>query len=169
MLEKIVTLLYLSGDPLSLSDIAKVLGATEQDVEAVLPEVDKGLRAIGLALLNAKDGISIVTQATQAPLVEAFWKEELEGELTPATLQVLTLVAYLGSPTREEISYIRGVQSSQSIRTLSVRGLITRQGETCSLTGEALKHLGVTKNEELPDYEKIHTSLTEKLSSRDAA
>lgn len=81
---------------------------------------------------------------------------------------MLTLVAYLGSPTREEISYIRGVQSSQSIRTLTVRGLIVRQGEVCTLTSDALKQLGVTKVEELPDYDTLHASLVEKLESRTA-
>ena len=80
---------------------------------------------------------------------------------------MLTLVAYLGTPTREEISYIRGVQSAQSIRTLTVRGLINREGEKCVLTDDALKQLGVTKSENLPDYETIHTSLTEKLSARE--
>jgi segregation and condensation protein B len=99
--------------------------------------------------------------------VESFWKEELKGELTPAALQVLTLVAYMGEPTREQISYIRGVQSSQSIRTLTVRGLLTRTGEVCVLSLDACKQLGITKPEELPDYETIHKELTEKITTRE--
>jgi chromosome segregation and condensation protein ScpB len=78
------------------------------------------------------------------------------------------LVAYLGNPTREEISYIRGVQSSQSVRTLTVRGLISRTGEKCSLTSDAMRHLGITKVEELPDYENIHKNFLEKLETREA-
>jgi segregation and condensation protein B len=131
-----------------------------------IEELENALKGIGLALLKSNDGLSIVTDPSQASLVETFWTKELEGDLTPATLQVLTLVAYLGNPTREEISYIRGVQSSQSIRTLTVRGLITRQGEVCALSGDALKELGITKVEELPDYEALHSSLSEKLSAR---
>lgn len=166
MLQKLVTVLYLSGEPIKTDILAKLLSTTKEEVEKHIDELSSSLQTIGLALLNSPDGLSIVTQSVQAPLVEAFWKEELQGELTPATLQVLTLVAYLGTPTREEISYIRGVQSSQSIRTLTVRGLIARQGETCTLTGEALKQLGVTKVEELPEYEKLHASLIEKLEAR---
>ena len=168
MLQKLVTVLYLSGEPLPIATVASIIGVTAKEIEEHLDELSKALTDIGLALLQSNDGLSIVTQSAQAPLVQAFWKEELQGELTPASLQVLTLVAYLDNPTREEISYIRGVQSSQSIRTLTVRGLISRQGETCSLTGDALKHLGITKPEELPDYSAVHASLSEKLKVRDS-
>ena len=167
MLQKLVTILYLSGEPLPLPIISKIIGCSVKEIEEKIPELENALTGVGLSLLRSNDGLSIVTQSSNAPLVEAFWKEELQGELTPASLQVLTLVAYLDNPTREEISYIRGVQSSQSIRTLTVRGLISRQGEICSLTGEALKHLGVTKPEELPDFTTIHTSLSEKLKTRE--
>jgi hypothetical protein len=47
-----------------------------------------------------------------------------------------------------------------------VRGLITRVGEICSLTADSLKQLGITKVEELPEYEKMHSDLLEKLQSR---
>jgi segregation and condensation protein B len=166
MLQKIVTLLFLSGEPMKIESLATLLNVRKEEIESHVDEVGNALTEIGLALLKSSDGLSIVTQSIQAPLVEAFWKEELQGELTPATLQVLTLVAYMGSPTREEISYVRGVQSSQSIRTLTVRGLISRNGEVCTLTGEAMKELGVVSVEDLPDYETLHASITEKLEAR---
>jgi segregation and condensation protein B len=96
-----------------------------------------------------------------------FRKDELKGDLTPATLQVLTLVAYLGEVTREQISYIRGVQSAQSIRTLLVRGMITRSGEVCSLSIDALRSLGVTSKENLPDYERISKEFLKRLSTKE--
>lgn len=168
MLQKLVTILYLSGDPLPLSKIAVLLETTTEELEKVLVTLDIQLQALGLALLKNGDTISIVTQPSQSGLVEAFWKEELKGDLTPATLQVLTLVAYLGNGTREQISYIRGVQSAQSIRTLMVRGLISRGGEVCTLTSDAFKQLGITKIEELPEYQTVHSQLLEKLEIRSA-
>ena len=166
MIQKLVTILYLSGDPLSIATIANILKTTPEEIKKNLEELDKALVVVGLSLLHTNDELSIVTQPEQAQLVETFWKEELDGDLTPATLQVLTLVAYLGNGTREQISYIRGVQSSQSIRTLTVRGLIGRAGEVCTLKPEAMKQLGITKVEELPDYVTIHTQLLEKLEAR---
>lgn len=166
MLKKLVTILYLSGEQISLSKIATLLETTKEEVEKLLEELAISLEPLGLSLLRVNDGVSIVTEKEQSALVETFWKEELKGELTPAALQVLTLVAYLGNGTREQISYIRGVQSNQSIRTLAVRGLISRSGEVCTLTPDALKQLGVTKSEDLPDYEALHAQLLEKLETR---
>jgi segregation and condensation protein B len=166
MLEKVVTLLFLSGDPIAIKKMAEFLKITEAEITENLPFVKSKLEELGLTLLVSNEGISIATKPEQSSLVEEWTKIELQGELTPAALQVLTLVAYLGYPTREQISYIRGVQSSQSIRTLAVRGLIARVGEICSLTVDSLKQLGITKVEELPDYAVMHADLLEKLQSR---
>lgn len=166
MLEKVITLLFLSGDPIPVKKIAEFLEISSEEVTENAPFVKSKLEEIGLSLLLSNEGLSIVTKPEQTSLVEKWTKEELEGDLTPAALQVLTLVAYLGYPTREQISYIRGVQSSQTIRTLTVRGLVTRVGEICSLTASSLKQLGITKVEELPEYEKMHKDLLEKLQAR---
>lgn len=166
MLEKVITLLFLSGDPVPIKKLAEFLKITEAEITQNLDYVRGKLGEIGLTLLVSNEGLAISTKGEFAPLVEGWTKTELQGELTPAALQVLTLVAYLGYPTREQISYIRGVQSSQSIRTLAVRGLITRVGEICSLTADSLKQLGITKVEDLPEYAKIHAELLEKLQSR---
>jgi segregation and condensation protein B len=167
MLEKVITLLFLSGDAIPVKKLADFLGITKDEVMENAPFVKSKLEEIGLTLLVSNEGLIIVTKPDQSSLVEAWTKEDLKGELTPAALQVLTLVAYLGYPTREQISYIRGVQSIQSIRVLTVRGLISRVGEVCSLTAESLKQLGITKVEELPDYEKMHTDLLEKIQARE--
>lgn len=167
MLEKVITLLFLSGDVIPLKKLAEFLGISKEEVIENAPYVKSKLEELGLTLLISNEGLSIVTKPEQASLVESWTKDELKGELTPAALQVLTLVAYLGYPTREQISYIRGVQSTQSIRVLTVRGLINRVGEICSLTTESLKQLGITKVEELPEYGKMHADLLEKLQARE--
>ncbi len=143
--------------------LSKILNTNEEEISNLLPEIKNYLNQGGLDLLITNKEISIVTKSENADVIENFWKEELNSELTQASLQVLTLVAYLKNPTRSDISFIRGVQSSQSIRTLAIRGLITREGERCVLTGEALKYLGITKLEELPDFENINKELNEKL------
>lgn len=168
MLQKIITLLYISGDSLSIKSISNIIEVSEDEIKDKIPEISEKLSTIGLLLMESKEGLSIVTDSSMSNVVKKFWNQELEGDLTPATLQVLTLVAYLNGPTREEISYIRGVQSSQSVRTLTVRGLIQRQGEVCTLTSESLSYLGITKSSDLPDYESIHNDLVQKLEARNS-
>jgi segregation and condensation protein B len=167
MLEKIALILYLSGDSISVKKIAEITELETQAIVTQIPQIRALFEPLGLTLMINGDDISVVSRPEFSSLVESFRKEELKGDLTPATLQVLTLVAYLGSPTREEISYIRGVQSSQSIRILNVRGLISRSGEVCTLTDNALKQLGVVTVSELPEYERIHSELSKKLKERD--
>lgn len=166
MLQKLVTILFLSGDPVSVATLSAILKTTPEEIVKNIENLKASLESVGLTLMYGKDELSIVTKKEESELVATFWKEELKSDLTPAQLQVLTLVAYLLDGTREQISYIRGVQSAQSVRTLTVRGLIERKGEVCSLTAEALKHLGVTKQEDLPDYREIHAQLIEKLADR---
>ncbi|MDQ5962673.1 MAG: segregation and condensation protein [Patescibacteria group bacterium] len=149
---------------MTLQYIADTCETTVDEVSALLPAIDELLKPLGLQLLINKKEVAIVTMQTQATLVEKFWKDELKGDLTPAALQVLTLVAYLNGCTRQDISFIRGVQSSQSIRTLTVRGLIDRNGEICTLSSKALQYLGITKVEELPEYETIKKEMLEKLA-----
>lgn len=167
MLEKVITILFVSGDPTPLQKLVDLLGVTKEELVDNLPLIKSTLEQSGLTLLVNNEEIAIVTKGEHGELVEAFKKDELKGDITPAALQVLTLVAYVGYPTREQISYIRGVQSSQSIRMLAVRGLIARSGEVCTLTSDSLRQLGITSIEELPDYHTIHTNLLEKLESRE--
>jgi chromosome segregation and condensation protein ScpB len=75
----------------------------------------------------------------------------------------MTICAYLDSPTKNEISFIRGVQSSQSIRSLSARGLLKREGERYSLSIDAIKSLGISSLQDLPEYEKIKKDFEERL------
>jgi segregation and condensation protein B len=167
MLQKIVTLLFLSGDPVAFPTLVRIADIEEQALHQLLQDAKKNLEDIGLTLILTEKDAMITTRQEYSAIVEAFRKEELDGDLTPATLQVLTLVAYLPLPTKEQISYIRGVQSAQSIRTLLVRGLIAKQSEGYTLTGEALKHFGVTAKEELPEYQTLSSSFIQKLSSKD--
>ncbi len=165
MNQSIIALLFVSGEPIQLSQIARLLNVKEDEIKKSFDEIKKYLEQGGLSLLIANDGVSIVTKPEYSEVIDEFRKEELKSDLTPATLQVLTLIAYMNEPSRKDISFIRGVQSAQSIRTLTVRGLIERKGESCLLTTEALRYLGVTSVKDLPEYENINKELTQKLKS----
>lgn len=165
MHQSIIALLFVSGEGMPISQLATLLNIKEDEIKNSLDEVKNILEKTGLTLIIANNQISITTKGEFGELIDSFRKEELKGDLTPATLQVLTLVAYLDNPSRRDISFIRGVQSAQSIRTLTVRGLIERNGENCSLTIDALRFLGISKVMELPEYENIKKELEEKLKS----
>lgn len=163
MIANIIALLFASGEAMSKKELATLCSVQVEEIESALTQVREALQAIGLTIVESGAEVQLVTKEEQSPLVHAMLKKDLEGELTPATLQVLTIIAYLGPVSRSDISFIRGVQSSQSIRTLTARGLIVRSGEQCELTIDALRFLGVETVSQLPDYEGIHSELKTKL------
>jgi segregation and condensation protein B len=89
-------------------------------------------------------------------------KEELTEDLTPASSETLAIISYLGPISRAKIEYLRGVNSSLILRNLTMRGLIEKVSDDnrssaflYRITFDLMKHLGIEKKEDLPDYEKF--------------
>jgi len=94
--------------------------------------------------------------------LENFIKEEFKENLSPASLETLSIIVYLGPLSRAEIDYYRGVNSSFILRSLLIRGLIERYSDPKRAnvylyvsSFDLLKYLGVSKKEDLPDYGKF--------------
>lgn len=164
MHQKIITLLFVNGEPVSLKELASFCEISQEELATLIPKVHQTLVDSGLLLMEKEGTLQLVTSPGYSALVTSFLKKDIEGDLTPAMLQVLTIVAYIGSVSQADISFIRGVQSAQSLRTLMVRGLLTKQGEVYSLSNEALQYLGVVDTTLLPEYEVLHKDLIAKLA-----
>ena len=87
---------------------------------------------------------------------------EFAHDLGKGSLETLAVIAYQGDATRGEVDWVRGINSTTSIRTLLMRGLINGKEDPSdkrrirySLTREALSHLGITRKNELPRYEEL--------------
>lgn len=172
LVKKVSAILFLYNEPIILQKLKAFLddeNISEENILEAIKSLELKLSQIGLTIIKNesknenKSEYSIVINSELNEIAKKIRTDELEGELTPASLQVLTICAYLGSSTKNEISFIRGIQSSQSIRSLSVRGLLKRDGEKYSLSTEALQMLGISKIEDLPEYEKIKTDFSERL------
>lgn len=174
LLKYISTILFLQNKPISISTIKGFLesinnNSNEKEILESLELLKERLLEIGLVLIinsnknYLKTEYSIGIDSQLSNLSKNIKQIEMEKDLSPATLQVLTICAYLGTSSKNEISFIRGIQSSQSIRSLLVRGLLKKDGERYSLSTEALQNLGINKIEDLPEYEKIKQDFTERL------
>ena len=82
------------------------------------------------------------------------------GELTRPQLETLTVIAYKSPITKSEIEQIRGINCTMILRNLLMRGLIIEEEGTLesvyTVSLETLSLLGITKVEDLPDYQKLH-------------
>lgn len=171
-LKKLSALLFLYNEPITISKIKEFLkeeDLNKKEIENLLKELEIKLNDIGLTIVKKekkdedKSEITISVLNELGEIAKNVRKEELEGDLTASSLQVLTICAYLGPISKSEISFIRGVQSTQSVRSLSSRGLIIKEGEKYSISIEAMQKLGINNISDLPEYEKIKADFEEKL------
>ncbi len=163
-LAAIEALLFAYGEPMTAKKLSSLAGLDVKTVAALLEELAArytGDASRGIMLQSRGDEFQLITKTNLSKLVEALVKSEVQEELTPAAQETLAIVSYGGPVGRAEIDYIRGVNSSFILRSLSLRGLIDRDIDPhranayrYSASFAALKHLGVGNINELPDYGK---------------
>ncbi len=169
--QKIEALLFTAGEAVPLSELQELTGATEHEVTQAIQELSNSLQDHGLALVTTGTHIELVTSSVVAEFLAQFNKEE-SGQLSKAALETLSVIAYRGPVTRFDVDAIRGVDSRHMIRQLFARGLVRQlrlsgKAPQYDVTEEFLSHLGITKKEELPDFETLATNenLTRILNS----
>lgn len=156
--------LFLKGVPSRKETLKKVLNISSEELLLAIVKLKEALNTLPFSLLENESEVELTLNSSMTESLSPYIKIEKEGDLTQATVQTLTVIAYLDNPSKYEISYIRGVASNQSIGTLLARGLIEETGsEKYTLSLEALSHLGVTTKEELPSFQEIRAGFLEKI------
>ncbi len=159
-------LLYIYGDPIESVKAAQTLGIKPEELEAAAKALQESLASEGRGLvLMIHDGkLQMTTKPEFSGLLEKVMKAELHESLTPASLETLAIIAYASPIGRAEVDYIRGVNSSYTLRALSIRGLIDRHPDPkrgnayqYGPSFDLLKHMGMYKLENLPEYEKFRS------------
>ncbi|MFA5942167.1 MAG: SMC-Scp complex subunit ScpB [Candidatus Paceibacterota bacterium] len=155
-------LLFAAGEPLERKQLAALLEIKDAELTVVLQALTGLLKGSGLALIETDTEVELRTAPDAAPLVKKLRESELARDLGKASMETLATVAYQKGATRGEIDWVRGVNSSASLRTLLMRGLIEgREDERdkrrirYSVTTEALAHLGIAHAEELPRFAEL--------------
>lgn len=161
---QIQALLFVYGEPMKKKRIAAILEKSEDALEEGLILLEKELakKQSGVHIVSEDGTIQLVTKPLYGDLIEKIIKEEIQENLTPATLETLAIIAYAGPISRAEIEYIRGVNSSFMLRNLVLRGLVERMPDARRANAyvyrasiDLLKHLGVQRTESLPEYAKF--------------
>ncbi len=156
-------LLFAAGEPLEITRISTLLECTSIRTQELLHELEARL-VHGTRLLITDTTAALLTAPEAAPVLEKLFS--IEGrDIGPAGLEVLTLIAYEGPLTKVHIDHVRGVNSSSTLRALMQRGLIerTKSGKenVYGPTIELLAHLGITRVDQLPDFEKLTHELSQ--------
>ena len=124
--QKIEAILFFKGEPISIKRLGEILKASKEEIGEAIIDLNNDLRERGIVLMEKGDEINLGTNPEFSTLIEHLQKEELNKELSKASLETLSIVLYKNSVTRAEIDYIRGVNSSFTLRMLSIRGLVEK-------------------------------------------
>ena len=162
---QIEALLFSEGGSMKKTRLLQLTGISVAELEVVLEELSSRLQG-GLTLVRTETEVALVISNDASAAVKKAHEKELGREIGDAGLEVLAIILYRGASTRAEIDYIRGVNTSTTIRNLLARGLLERAGNPLDgreylyrPTPELLAHLGVTEGKELPDYATIPSEL----------
>ena len=150
-------ILFTSGGPIEKKQLLTLLGITAEQLTAALANLAEGLGGHGLAVIETEEEVELRTAPEAADIVKKLREDELARDLGKGSLETLAVIAYEDGATRGEIDWVRGVNSSASLRTLLVRGLIEGREDPAdkrrmryTLTTEALAHLGLNRTSDLP-------------------
>lgn len=165
---QIEALLFATADPQSKKSLATRLDATVEAVSEALSALESSLEGHAIMLVQDGEEVTLVTRPEHSALIETIRKEELSKELSKASAETLSIIAYHAGISKAQIEFIRGVNASYSIRALSMRGLIESRGSGRAVgyypTLVMLEHFGVSKVEELPQYVETAAKIAQLLT-----
>jgi segregation and condensation protein B len=154
--QSIEAILFALSEPQSTKYLAEKLDATTEEVTDGFEKLGKRLEGSGIMLVVHDNKATLATRPEYSATIETIRKEELQKELSRASAETLAIIAYHPEATKAQIEFIRGVNSSYSLRILQIRGLVEQKGGGRSVTYaptlEMLEHFGVKSIEELPNY-----------------
>lgn len=160
-------LLFAAGEPLQKKRLASMIGVSPELLQKAIDALRTELMNRGLALVETESDLELRTTAEASELVQKLRENELSRDLGKAGLEALAVILYRGSATRADVDWVRGVNSSQTLRSLLLRGLIERGDDDKDRrrarykpTVDALAHLGVGKSDLLPRHEEFSVALS---------
>lgn len=163
--QKIEGILFYLGEAVSILTLSEYLNGSEQEIRDAVRELQNTLETRGVQVITHNDKVTLVTHPNVSESIRELNKRELEGPLSKAAQEVLSIVLYAGPISKGYIDYIRGVNSSISVRNLVSRGLIEKKDQKSRpqyvVTTDFLISLGLSRPEDIPE----HTNIREKLIS----
>jgi segregation and condensation protein B len=162
-------MLFVGGTPLTAEKALKVVRglAADEFVQAINAlNRDYRLQGRPYTIQSLEGGYSLALRPRFKPIAERLYGQAREARLSPAAIDVLSLVAYRQPVTKREIDSIRGAESGGLLRQLVRRRLITivRRGESTSrevsygTTARFLELFNVRSLDDLPqtgDLQKL--------------
>ena len=163
-------IIFASSEPVRPEDLGSALGGIPGD------EVDAALQRLaaryiqgegGLVLEQVAGGYRLATRSNVGAWVRMFFRNQNRTRLTPATLEVLAIVAYRQPVTAPEIQAIRGKDPTYGLKVLLEKRLLRIMGRKkvvgnpllYGTSKQFLVHFGLNSLKDLPSIEEFDAFL----------
>jgi segregation and condensation protein B len=123
-------LLVVASQPLPVEELAAAAEVEPSQVEEALEILAQRFSEgrSGIVLEHVAGGFAFRASAAASDACVRLFEKPAEKGLSPAALETLAIVAYLGPVSRPEIARIRGVNVDGVVAGLVERGLIAESG-----------------------------------------
>ena len=164
LIDVVEGILFVSGNGVSVKDIAEKLEVEKKEVDKVVEELKTRLAGSGINVITYRDNVQLCSNPEIAEDIATVLNPIREKLLTKAAMETLAIVAYKQPVTRLEIEQIRGGASSDyamqilmNFKLVEVVGRKDAVGKPLlfGTTDEFLKRFNLNSLEDLPDYEEL--------------
>jgi len=176
--EIIESLIFMSLEPLTLEKIKGVLTEfNEREIEQAITELLETFvtNERGIQIIQAAGGYLFSTKPEHNSWIKRLLRLERKNRLSSAALETLSAIAYHQPITLAEISALRGVDSSHTLKTLLQKRLVKIVGRKKSpgnpliyrTSEKFLAYFGLNNIKDLPSPEEMSKILEEENISEE--
>lgn len=161
----IEAILFVSSEPVTVSQLAETLDRKTSDVEVGLKTIQSACTMRGIRLEKNAGRYQFTTAPEASIYIEKFLGLEATARLSRAAIETMTIIAYRQPITRPAIDSIRGVSSDGVLRSLLQKGLVEEEGRAegpgrpilYGITCDFLQHFGLSSLDDLPPFEILES------------
>ncbi len=173
----IEAILFASGDPVTVDRLSAVIGVEPELIEKIAIGLSDfySYEKRGIRLLRLENSFQLCSSPEYAELVRKSLEMRKPPALSPALLEVLSVIAYRQPVTRAYIEQVRGVDCSYSLTSLCEKELVEEAGRLdvpgrpilYRTTKAFLRTFGLSSLGELPELPEFSLEEGEQLALTD--
>lgn len=167
--QKLEAMLTVALEPISAEELADVVDADAEEVNAVLRALRTEYLAErrGFCVVELASGWTMQSSPDVAEWVTKFANRDVSHRLSSAALETLAIIAYRQPVSRAQITALRGVNVDGVCRLLEQRGYIEERGRAAgpglpilyATTELFLDRMGLSSIGDLPPIEEFMDSV----------
>lgn len=129
-LSVVEAILFASGDPVEKTRLVQASGIEEETVEKIINMLNDRYEENESALMIIKlsDSFQLCVREKFIDYIRAAMETRKAAPLSPAAMEVLTIIAYNQPVTKGFVEHIRGTDSSSVVNSLVEKNLLEEAG-----------------------------------------